>query len=209
MILPKARIRGTALLISLLSFLIWNLFDNLGSTAEGRGPVVGVVFFSSKNCPHCESVKELVSGLRVTYPIRVKTFDIEREADYLLFQRLESIHASGKFSVPLIMLGDTILTGENEIAEQLEGTVQKLVVSGGAPYPFLGTGKAVSHAARREKPKPHVNKRARVESDADRRSETQAAVPAAEDCPTCNKKGRPPSLREEWSKIKGLIDKYF
>jgi len=150
---------------------------------------VGVVFFSSRNCPLCTNVKELLKNMKATYPIRVRTFDIEREGDYLLFERMESIHGRGKFSVPLIMLGETILMGEDEIAGKLEKTVRRLAVSGGAPFPYLGPGKITTRTA--SKPTQ------------------ESPAPEEKVCSTCAKKGRPPSLGEEWRKVKGLIDKYF
>lgn len=196
MIMSEARYRDSILLLSLL-FLLWAPAADL-SAAQARRPVVGVVFFSSRNCPLCESVKDLLKGLKLTYPVRVKTFDIEQKTDYLLFERLESIHG-GKFSVPLIMLGDTILIGENDIANRLETTVQRLAVSGGSPFPYLGPRRSPSHKTARVKPGSRVMKEAEPET-----TESQGKA-----CPTCDKKGRPPSLGEEWNKVKGLIERYF
>ncbi len=190
MCMSQARFQSAAILIFSL-LILWSPADALRSKGHGHRPFVGVVFFSSRNCPLCVNVKELLKNMKVTYPISVKTFDIEREADYLLFERMESIHGRGKFSVPLIMLGETILMGEDEIAGKLERTVQRLAVSGGSPFPYLGPGKVTKRAARRA------------------RQESPQTEPEKKVCSTCAKKGRPPSLGEEWSKLKGLIDKYF
>lgn len=187
--MSQARFQGAALLTFSLFFLLWSPADAVRSKGHGHKTLVGVVFFSSRNCPLCKNVKELLQNMKGTYPIRVKTFDIESEADYLLFERLESIHGRGKFSVPLIMLGDTILIGEDEIAGKLEKTVRRLAVSGGSQFPYLGPGKMMSRAAKRPK--------------------RESPEPEEKGCTTCAKKGRPPSLGEEWSKLKGLIDKYF
>lgn len=195
---PKARSQGAAVLILLL-ILFWNPADALRETVNARRNSVGMVFFSSRNCPLCKDVKELVKGLKVTYPIRVKTFDIERKKDYLLFKRMESIHGRGNFSVPLIMLGDAILIGEDEIAAKLEMTVQELAVSGGAPFPYLGPGRTANRAPRRGKPQSRT-----VDT-----TKHQSKKSVEKGCRECAKKGRPPSLGEEWNRIKSLIDKYF
>jgi len=99
---------------------------------------VWLVFFSSSTCPHCEQVKELTSALRGKYPIRVRTFDIDKEKDYALFTAMESIHSQEKFSVPLIIAGETILIGEKEITSKLEAEVRKLALTGGARLPYMG-----------------------------------------------------------------------
>ena len=62
--------------------------------------------------------------LKARYPLRVKDFDVDKEADYALFKRIEAIHAADKFAVPLVMVGESILMGEEEITGKLEKTVR-------------------------------------------------------------------------------------
>jgi hypothetical protein len=149
-----------------------------GSRSTGT---VWLVFFSSKDCSHCASVGELIEALENDFPVRVKAFDIGREEDYALFTRLEAIHAQKRFSVPLILVGDSILMGEREIAGKLEPTVRQLVRSGGACLPYLGP-------------------RQRGEKPAGNRPSSRC---------DCEDRGRPPTIGEEWGKIRLLIDKLF
>jgi hypothetical protein len=142
---------------------------------------VWIVFFSSHDCPRCESVKLLLEDLKSTYAVRTRVFDVARERDYALLRRLESIHSDGEFAVPLIMVGESILQGEDEISAKLEDTVKGLSRSGGAPLPYLGQKQ--------------------------RKNESAPARPA-EKCP-CQDNGRPPTLKEEMGKIKVLFDKFF
>ena len=83
---------------------------------------VGIVFFAAHDCPRCESVKDLMKILKARYALRVKDFDVDKEADYALFKRVEAIHATDKFAVPLVIVGESILMGEDEITGKLEKT---------------------------------------------------------------------------------------
>jgi thiol-disulfide isomerase/thioredoxin len=147
-----------------------------------KGHTVWVVFFSSHDCPRCESVRELLKGLKQAYPVRLRVFDVAKEKDYVLFRRLESIHSNSEFAVPLVMVGESIIEGEDQIAAKLERTVRRLARGRGAPLPYLGKDS-----------KPQ---------QPDTRSQ-------AERCPECEKKGRPPTLKEELGKMKVLFDKFF
>ena len=60
--------------------------------------------------------------LKTQYALRVKDFDVDTETDYALFKRVEAIHAAEKFSVPLVLVGESILMGEDEITGKLEKT---------------------------------------------------------------------------------------
>ena len=148
---------------------------------------VWLVLFSSRDCPHCERVKELIKSLKTTYPIRVRVFDVDQEEDYKLLRRLEAIHSQEPLSVPLVMVDESILAGETEIAEKLEKTVRTLSRCGGARLPYLGPQKKEKKSAK--------GKAAGKESKPSH-------------CP-CADEGRPSSVGDEWKKIRGVLDKYF
>jgi glutaredoxin len=114
-----------------------------------RRNTVWLVFFEAHDCPKCKAVKKLLEVVKLKYPVRIKTFDIEKNRDYALYKKLQAIHAPGAFGVPLIMLDDTILIGEDEITARLDKTVAGLVKAGGAPLPYLGPPRV---AARHKKP---------------------------------------------------------
>ncbi|MFH0824801.1 MAG: hypothetical protein V2B18_18770 [Pseudomonadota bacterium] len=99
---------------------------------------VAVLFFSSRDCHRCTHVSMLLDSLRERYPVRVKKYDIARPSDYALFEKLEAIHAEGRFDVPLVIVGDSILIGEDKIIGELETIVDRLRYSGGAGFPYLG-----------------------------------------------------------------------
>ncbi len=146
-------------------------------------PTVWVVFFGSSDCPHCARVKRLLTALTQTYPVKIKRFDIDRPDHYRLFERLEAVHGETEFKVPLVIVGDSILIGERRIGNDLEKRVRRYAGSGGAPLPYLGRKK---------------------------RSKAEGRDPAAapdERC-ACNE-GRPPTIGEEWAKVRSFIDGLF
>lgn len=136
------------------------------------------VYFGSSDCPVCEHVQPLLRSLVNDYGLRIRSYDITRPDDYLVFERIESIHGSpGKFSVPMVIVGENILVGEKQIQNNLGRLVQKYVRDSGAPLPYLG----------------------------DARDETFQAN--NEDCAECRDKGRPPSVQSELKKLKVIIDR--
>ncbi len=152
-----------------------------GRSSGSRQSIVWAVFFSSSDCEMCRSVKSLTKKLKQRYPVRFKTFDIDRAADFALFERLEAIHATSGFSVPLIMVGDTIMIGERDISARLERTVRRLARRGGASLPYLGP---------KSKPKPVAAKPKRSRCD-------------------CERTGRPPTIGEGLAKVKSFLDRLF
>ncbi len=140
---------------------------------------VWIVFFSSHDCPHCQSVSNLIRILRTKYPVAVKKFIVDRPEDYALMGRLESIHSDGKeFAVPVVIVGESILIGEQEITPKLKGIVRSLSLAGGSGLPYLGTriaGGTVKQPNRRR-------------SERDRRL---------------------PSVTEELDRLRALLDRLF
>ncbi len=147
-----------------------------------KSATVWVVFFFSQDCPRCESVRVLLKALKSSYPfVRLRVFDVARERDYELFRHLESIHSNEQFGVPLVMVGESILEGEDQIAAKLEKTVKRLSRAGGASLPYLGPHSTKKHVAR--------------------------GLPREKG--PCQDKGGPPTLREELGKMRELFDKFF
>jgi hypothetical protein len=145
--------------------------------ADGK---VGIVFFGAKDCPSCVHVKEVLRVLAEQYRLEIKAFDTGKSQDNALLDRLEQIHGEGKFSIPLVMVGDSILQGEREIGDKLEGTVRRLAISGGSPLPYLGPS-----------------------GESKRIRQDQASSRC--DC----KSGGPPTVGEEFEKLKGLLRRLF
>lgn len=176
-LLPFLRYAGIVLLA--VTFFCWDPAEAAQTNGKASKHPVAIVFFAAHDCPRCENVKDLVKVLKARYALKVKNFDIEKDADYALFKRVEAIHASDKFAVPLILVGESILMGEDEITGKLEKTVRRLARSGGSPFPYLGSAQA----------KKTVTKS------------------AASSC-NCGR-GGPPEVTDELSKLRKFIEKLF
>ena len=177
-LLPLIRYTGPVVLA--LVFLCVGPAAAAPTKGKATKKTVCIVFFAAHDCPRCESVKDLMKVLKARYPLRVKDFDVDKESDYDLFKRIEAIHAADKFAVPMVMVGESILIGEEEITGKLEKTVRTLARSGGSPFPYLGSGRETNTGAK----------------------------PAASSCSNCEK-GRPPEVTDELSKLRKLIEKLF
>lgn len=175
-------LRAGSILVLLVVLLSWNTADCAAKRDRRKPAPVWVVFFFSKDCPRCASVSRFIKILRQRYPVRLKKINIDQPREYALFERLEAIHAEERFAVPLVMVGQVILMGEDKITEQLESIVRRLSRSGGAPLPYLGPkGKnARDRVLRPTRPEPR-----------------------------CEGRGRPPTIGEEWAKIKSLFRRLF
>jgi glutaredoxin len=180
---------GTAFALLLLSLISaeWSAYT-WAMAPTTRQKTVWLVFFFSHSCPKCEPVRELLDALKSAYPIRIKSFDVEKPEAYELYRRLEAIHAKGSFAIPLVMLNNSILMGERDISAKLERMVSRLSRKGGASLPYLGPDQTDRQEATAS-PAAKEPKRAR--------------------CDHCSRNGRPPSIQEDWSKIRALIDRFF
>lgn len=176
-LLPLFRYAGIAVLAGF--FLCVGHASAAPTKGKAAKNAVGIVFFAAHDCPRCENVKDLMKVLKARYPLRVKDFDVDKEADYALFKRIEAIHAADKFAVPLVMVGESILMGEDEITGKLEKTVRTLARSGGSSFPYLGSARGTKTVAK----------------------------PAASSC-NCEQ-GRPPDVTDELSKLRKFIEKLF
>lgn len=146
---------------------------------EPRG-TVWIVYFSSRDCPFCTGVARLLRGLAKKYPIAVKKFNVDKPQDAALLERIEAVHAAGRLSVPVVMLDETILMGEEQITARLESAVRACAAAGGSALPYLGP------------------------ADAEKRpvgAKLQRDRPAYE--------RRPPSIGEEWARIRDFIQRLF
>ena len=156
---------------------------NVEASEKKGKKTVWMVFFSSRDCSKCENVKDLIEVIKLRYPVRVRQFDTSKENDYAVFKTVEAIHGSGNFAVPLVMLGDSIIIGEQEITRKLEKAVRNLAARGGAPSPYIGpVGPKKKSQGIEKNDKP---------------------------CESCSRGGRPPDIGDELRRARRLLDRVF
>jgi glutaredoxin len=168
-----------SVVVGLLS-VIFLACGELDVFAKPAARVIQIEFFWSKDCPHCESVKALLGDLQKSYGIKVKEFDIDQEAHYTAFNRLQSSHKKRDLSVPLIVMGKDLLVGESDIKSRLEEKIRSLIST---TPPGSSTGGTAKKTGKTD------------------RAATMGAGSKT--------KALPDSTKEDWGKMKMTIDEFF
>jgi uncharacterized membrane protein len=111
----------------------------LTSTARADAPVAHAVLFYDLECSHCERVREQVlPPLQARYgdQLGVTQLEINNDQVYDVF-----LAALDRFAVPpemrgvpFLVIGDDFLLGDQDIADQLPGLIEKYLAVGGVGY---------------------------------------------------------------------------
>ena len=169
------------LVLLIVSLFLSISLHGVAESAKNAKNDVWLVYFGSSDCPVCEHIDPVLKALVDEFGLKIRYYDITRPDDYLIFEQVESVHGDGKFSVPLVIIGEHLLTGEKQIQTNLRKLVEKYRNGSGSPLPYLGETKNVA----------------------------SAASPKDQDCPDCRDKGRPPAIQSELKKLKLIIDKFL
>jgi glutaredoxin/sulfite exporter TauE/SafE len=120
------------LLVALLGTL--SLAPAVGAADE---PVARLFVFEAQDCDHCHAVKEeVLAPLAEEYGERVEIryFDIGAIQNYEVMVRLEQEYGVSGLAIPAVFIGDSVLVGEEEIGERLQGLVDECLNAGGCPF---------------------------------------------------------------------------
>jgi len=137
----RAEVRLATILVVFMLFFLWGGGARAGKPAKTKKGPVWVVLFSSADCPRCSHVDDRIRALQKKFPVKLKRFSIDRPGHYALFHAMEAIHGEVRFGVPLVIIGESIIIGEDEINRTLEETVKRLSQAGGSGLPYLGPSK--------------------------------------------------------------------
>ena len=123
----------------------------LTNTARADAPVVHAALFYDLECSHCERVREQVlPPLQARYGDRFVVTQLEVNSDrvYDVF-----LAALDRFAVPpemrgvpFLVIGDDFLIGDQDIADQLPGLIEKYVATGGVGYAAIPGLEALASA---------------------------------------------------------------
>ncbi|MCX6689641.1 MAG: thioredoxin family protein [Methanoregula sp.] len=85
-----------------------------------------VFFFYGEECPHCHNVMPLVVNLSKKYPsVEFRYLEIwHDQKNHAIFTRMNDGLNGSSASVPEVIVGTVILTGEREIPDGLEAAIQ-------------------------------------------------------------------------------------
>jgi cytochrome c biogenesis protein CcdA len=122
----------------------------VSATRAEEQAVVHVAYFTSAECPHCQAVfDEVLTPLQEEYgdQLQIKVVDISDPdnpggLDAASYEMLA--YAEKAFNVPpeekglpMVVVGDEALVGENAIRQRLPGLVGNRLASGGAAWPDI------------------------------------------------------------------------
>ncbi len=101
-------------------------------------PVVRVYAFTSKGCNVCELVsRENMQAIAAKVGCRLETqyFDVDSIANWRKLTELETKRHDTGNTIPVVFIGWEVLSGEEELATELETVIAKCAAEGGTAWP--------------------------------------------------------------------------
>jgi thiol-disulfide isomerase/thioredoxin len=119
-------------------------FSVRGETQEPSS--IQIYFFHSKDCRSCGPIlQNYLPGLKTMYPsLDIKPFDVGEPSNYEALLSLEKKSGQAGKELPVLFIGDQLLSGEQEIMGKLEMLIQEYQISGAPPLPPLQSTPAVA-----------------------------------------------------------------
>jgi len=108
--------------------------DSSPSRARGAQPsqTIQLYIFYAEDCPSCHSIlQNYVPTLRGQYPfLEIKTFEIGDPVHYASLSRLEERFNRRGHELPVIFIGDQMLSGDQEIMQKLDPLILEYQLKG-------------------------------------------------------------------------------
>ena len=100
---------------------------------------IDLYFFYAEDCQPCQIIlQSYLPTLKATFPsLEIKTFDVSNPSHYEALAKLEKRFNQRENELPIIFIGDHLLTGEMEIMERLNPLISEYQAKGGASLPLL------------------------------------------------------------------------
>ncbi len=88
--------------------------------------------FYAEDCPNCQAIlQSYVPTLKSIYPfLEIKTFDLENPIYYEALAKLEKKFNRRGNELPVIFIGDQMLSGEREVMERLDPLILEYQIKG-------------------------------------------------------------------------------
>jgi cytochrome c biogenesis protein CcdA/glutaredoxin len=93
---------------------------------------IDLYFFYAEDCPNCQAILHgYVPTLQSMYPfLEIKTFDLANPAYYEALAKLEQKYNRRGSELPVIFIGDQMLSGEREVMERLDPLILEYQIKG-------------------------------------------------------------------------------
>ena len=123
-------------LVRLLLIFGFLLLTGTSAHVQSQSPVQ-IYFFYSEDCQPCQVIlQNYLPTLKSMFPsLEIKTFDVANPAYYEALGSLEKKFEKRGEELPIVFIGDHILSGEMEIMEKLNLLILEYQAKGGASLP--------------------------------------------------------------------------
>ena len=100
--------------------------------AGQQAPSIQMYIFYAEDCPNCQAIlQSYVPTLKSMYPfLDIKTFDLANPSYYEALAKLEKKFNRRGGELPVIFIGDQMLSGEREVMERLDPLVLEYQIKG-------------------------------------------------------------------------------
>jgi thiol-disulfide isomerase/thioredoxin len=122
------------LFTSLFTFILFSL--PIYGIAQ-PSPSIQIYFFYAEDCQPCQVIlQSYLPTLETMFPtLEIKTFDVGNPAYYEALTKLEKKFGRTGNELPIVFIGDQMLSGEMEIMEKLNPLLLEVQAKGGASPP--------------------------------------------------------------------------
>lgn len=102
-----------------------------------QSPSIQIYFFYTEDCQPCQVIlQSYLPTLKTIFPtLEIKTFDVGNPAYYEALTKLEKKFGRIGNELPIVFIGDQMLSGEMEIMEKLNPLLLEVQAKGGASPP--------------------------------------------------------------------------
>jgi thiol-disulfide isomerase/thioredoxin len=108
------------------------LFLSVRGEAQQPPTTIPMYIFFAEDCPNCQAIlQNYVPTLKSIYPfLEIKTFDLANPAYYEALAKLEKKFNRRGNELPIIFIGDQMLSGEREVMERLDPLILEYQMKG-------------------------------------------------------------------------------
>ena len=107
--------------------------------AQGHSSSIRIYFFYTEDCQSCQVIlQSYLPTLKTMVPtLEIKTFDVSKPAYYEALTKLEKKFGHVGGNLPIVFIGDQMLSGEMEVMDKLNPLLLEVQAKGGAsPAPI-------------------------------------------------------------------------
>jgi thiol-disulfide isomerase/thioredoxin len=118
------------LIVFILGLLI--LLTSVSGSAQQPSKTIQIYIFFAEDCPNCQPILQgYVPTLKAMYPfLEIKIFDLVNPAYYEALAKLEKKFNRRGGELPVIFIGDQMLSGEREVMERLDPLILEYQMKG-------------------------------------------------------------------------------